>query len=106
MGRIERSAAARADLIGHFVYLAEEASEAIGNRFLDRAEESFNLLSNQPQIGPSVPSKLPALAGIRKWRVKDFDRFLIFYVPIEDGVRIVRVLHAAQDWWGLFDLSE
>jgi len=29
-GRIERSAAARADLISHFVDLAQEASEATG----------------------------------------------------------------------------
>ncbi len=106
MGRIERSAAARADLIGHFVYLAEEAGEAIGNRFLDCAEVSFRLLSEQPQIGPSVPSQIPALAGVRKWCVKDFDRFLIFYAPIEGGVRIIRILHAAQDWWGLLDLAD
>jgi toxin ParE1/3/4 len=106
MGHIERSTAARADLIGHFVYLAEEASEATANRFLERAEGSFNLLRSQPEIGALVPTQLPALVGVRKWRVKDFDRFLIFYVPIEGGVRVIRVLHAAQDWWGLFDLEE
>ena len=106
MGRIERSAAARADLISHYVYLAEEASEAIADRFLDRAQDSFALLADQPEIGPAVPTKDTALAGMRKWRVKEFDRFLVFYMPIEGGVRIVRLLHTAQDWWGLLDLAD
>jgi toxin ParE1/3/4 len=106
MGHIERSAAARADLISHFVYMAQEASEAIAVRFLDRAQESFGLLAEQPKIGPAVPTKSPALAGTRKWRVKDFDHFLIFYTPIEGGVRIIRLLHTAQDWYRLLDLPD
>lgn len=106
MGRVERSTAARADLIGHFVYLAQEAGETVGDRFLDRTQESFGLLGENPQIGPAVPTQNPALAGVRKWRVKDFDRFLIFYVPIEGGVRIIRVLHTAQDWWRLLDRAD
>lgn len=106
MGRVERSVAARADLIGHFIYLAGEAGETIADRFLDRAQESFGLLAEQPQIGPIVPTQIPALAGVRKWRVKGFDRFLIFYIPIEGGVQIIRILHSAQDWWGLRDLAD
>ncbi len=27
----------------------------------------------------------PELIGMRKWRVKDFDNFLIFYLPRHDG---------------------
>ncbi len=106
MGRVERSAAARADLISHFVYLADAASEAIGDRFLDRALESFDLLAGQPQIGPVATSQIPALASVRKWRVKNFERYLIFYIPIEGGVRIIRILHTAQDWWRLLDLAD
>ncbi|MCX7203190.1 MAG: type II toxin-antitoxin system RelE/ParE family toxin [Burkholderiales bacterium] len=41
------------------------------------------------------------LANLRKWWVKDFDNHLIFYMPCPDGVSIVRVLHAASDWWAL-----
>ena len=64
MEGIERSAAARADLISHFVYLAQEASETITDRFLERTQESFGLLADQPHIGPVVPSRLPELAGV------------------------------------------
>ncbi|WP_084226817.1 type II toxin-antitoxin system RelE/ParE family toxin [Nitrosospira sp. NpAV] len=42
---------------------------------------------------------------MRKWRVKDFDNVLIFYLPRPDGVLIVRVLHAARDWWGLLGIK-
>ena len=47
----------------------------------------------------------PELAELRKWRVKDFDNHLIFYLPRPDGVSIVRVLHAASDWWGLLGIE-
>jgi toxin ParE1/3/4 len=46
------------------------------------------------------------LEGTRKWRIKDFDRFLIFYTPLEDGVRVLRVLHTSQDWWSLLGLAD
>jgi len=43
----------------------------------------------------SCTLKLPDLANIRKWRVKDFDNYLVFYELRPDGVSIVRVLRAA-----------
>jgi toxin ParE1/3/4 len=41
---------------------------------------------------------------MRKWQVKGFEKFLIFYLPHSKGVSIVRVLHAAQDWWSLLGI--
>lgn len=32
--------------------------------------------------------------------------YLIFYLPLEDGIEVVRVLHGARDWEPLFDLDE
>ena len=52
-------------------------------------------------MGSPLILKPSELAGLRKWRVKDFDNYMIFYMPRPDGVSIVRVLHAASDWWGL-----
>jgi toxin ParE1/3/4 len=37
------------------------------------------------------------LAGLRKWRMKDFDNVLIFYLAHPNGVSIVHILHAARD---------
>ena len=50
--------------------------------------------------------KHPDLAGIRKWRVKDFANHLVLYELRPDRVSIVRVLHAASDWWGLLGFQD
>ena len=101
MPKVYQRAAARRDLVDHFVYLAENANLDTAERFLTKAEASFNDLAGQPTMGAPLTLKNPALAGIRKWRVKDFDNHLIFYLPRPEGVSIVRVLYAASDWWGL-----
>ena len=31
------------------------------------------------------------------WHVRQFEKYLIFYHPLADGVQIERVIHAAQD---------
>ena len=92
---------AKADLIEHYVYLAENASIDVADRFLDSADASFTALARQPTMGAPLRLKRPELANIRKWRVKDFDNHLIFYEPRPDGASIVRVLHSASDWWQL-----
>jgi toxin ParE1/3/4 len=106
MPDITKSAAARSDLVDHFVYLAEEASEAVADRFLARAEESFALLAGEPLIGAPLTLQDPQLIGMRKWRVKDFDKFLVFYMPRPHGVLIARVLHTSQDWWQLLGMTD
>ncbi len=106
MANVYRRPAARGDLIAHFVYLAEHATEALADRFLSQAEASFNDLAMHPLIGAPLATRDPALAGIRKWRVTGFDTVLIFYLPHPDGVSIVRVLHAAQDWWDLLEIGD
>lgn len=98
MATVTKRAAAERDLIEHFVYLAEHASVQIADRFLKQAELTFNDLSLKPLMGVQLSLKNPALANMRKWRVRRFDNFLIFYIPRSDGVAIVRVLHATQNW--------
>ena len=97
--------AARRDLVEHFVYLADSSGLATAECFLTRAEASFNVLAGQPLIGAPLSLRHPDLAGMRKWRVKDFDNHLIFYLPRHDGVAIVRVLQAAQDWRSLLGIE-
>ena len=106
MARVYRRAVARRDLIDHYVYLAENAGAATAERFLSQAETSFNSLAEYPEMG--VPLKLShaKLAGLRKWQVPEFDKVLVFYFPRHDGVTILRVLHAAQDWWRLLGVVD
>lgn len=106
MARVTQREAARRDLVEQFVYLAENAGLETAERFLSCVEASFSELAAHPMIGAPLKLQNPALADIRKWRVKDFAHHLIFYQPRPDGVSIVRVLHAARDWWTLLGLEE
>ena len=104
MPRAFTRAAARQDLIDHYVYLAGNAGEEVADRFLACAEQSFADLVAQPEIGAPLTLRRPELGGLRKWRVRDFEDVLIFYRPRPDGVSIVRVLHGAMDWWRVLGL--
>lgn len=105
MSKIYQRAAARRDLVEHFVYLAENANLETAERFFAQTESSFNALAEQPLIGAPLTLHDPALAEMRKWRVKDFDNYLIFYLPHHNGISVVRVLHAARDWWNLLGIE-
>ena len=50
MARVHKHAAAKRDLIGHFVYLAENAGVETAERFLIRTEESFSDLGRYPLL--------------------------------------------------------
>jgi len=106
MPTVTKREAARRDLVGHFVYLAENAGLDLAERFLANAEASFQELAQQPRMGAPLTLTHPGLAGLRKWRVKGFNNHLVFYQPRPDGVSIVRVLHAASDWWSLLGLED
>jgi toxin ParE1/3/4 len=95
MRKVFRRAAARRDLIEHFVYLAQSADEATAERFFASADDTFSQLAQDPAMGSLIPLRAPELADLRKWRVRDFPSFLIFYLPRSDGVSIVRVLLTA-----------
>lgn len=105
MLKIYKRARARLDLVERYVYLAEHASVNVADRFLVNAEASFATLAEQPLMGAPLTLRHPELSGMRTWRVSEFDDVLIFYVPLTDGISVVRVLHAAQDWWKLLAIS-
>ena len=43
-------------------------------------------------MGAALTLRRTELGAIRKWRVREFDNFLIFYESRPQGVSIVRVL--------------
>src|SRR5947208_2058919 len=99
MPKIHIRASARADLVDYYVYLAQEAGLEVADRFLTVAEDSFAKLMLHPALGVPLQLRNPELIGMRKWRIAGFESALIFYLIRNDGVSIVRVLHAARDWW-------
>ena len=61
MPKVYQHAAAKRDLVEHFVYLAENAGLAIAERFLTNAEASFNDLAGQPMIGAPLTLRHPLI---------------------------------------------
>ena len=104
-GEVYKRAAARRDLVQHFVYLAENVGLDTADRFLTNVEHCFTELAQQPKMGSPLTLKRLELAGMRKWRVPDFENFLVFYLPRNDGISVVRVLYAARDWWSLLGMA-
>ena len=88
---------ARRDLVEQFEYLAERSLE-VANRFLLAANATFNSLARGSALGERFISSNPAMQGIHRWQVDRFPNHLIFYRPLDNGVEIIRVLHAARDW--------
>lgn len=39
------------------------------------------------------------------WPVKEFREFLLFYEPTNDGIRLIRVIHAKEDYWRVLNNS-
>lgn len=72
-------------------------------RFLDAAGATFRELARKPDLGALGEFRSPYLAGIRRWRVKGFKNYLIFYRQREDGIEVIRVLHGARDIEAIFD---
>jgi toxin ParE1/3/4 len=69
MPRVFKRAAAYNDLVEHAVYLAENAGEAISDRFLACAEASFISLSEHPELGAALKLQRSEFKTLRKWRI-------------------------------------
>ena len=86
----------------NFDYLAENNFDK-ALQFFDAARQTFTDLARMPGIGSPYPSEKERLKDLRKWHVKGFKRYLIFYRADEEKIEIVRVLYGIQDIQSLFD---
>ena len=85
MPTVHKWASAKRDLVEQYVYLGEHADIETAERFLSNAEASFTDLSRNPGMGAPLSLRSPKLAGLRKWRVNGFEKFLVFYIPRPDA---------------------
>jgi len=102
---VQKRPAAQRDLLEHRVASGERAGEATAWRFLQVAEATFAEPAAMPGMGRAEDFDHPRLAGMRRWRVHDFDNCLIFYRPLSPGIDVLRVVYGTRDLPGLF-LSE
>lgn len=78
---------AREDLKSIARYAQKTWGVAQRYKYLTQRDKRFALLANAPALGRSCDAIRP---GYRKYHE---GRHLIFYVPIPEGIKVVRVLH-------------
>jgi toxin ParE1/3/4 len=101
MIRARLSPRAERDLEGICEYVAAdnaEAAERVRRTILDTAD----LLAGNPGIGRAIHNAAVRQADIRWLVVPKFRNYLVFYLPFQDTIVVVRILHAAQDWTRFF----
>lgn len=91
MARVVRTRQAREDVLAIWEYIAAD-NEGAADRLLRRFDETAQRLLENPKLG-SPQDRFRH--GLRCMPVRNY---LIFYEPITDGIRILRVLHGARRW--------
>lgn len=91
MARAELSDAARYDLWEIYFYYADQTDLPLADQVRDEILGKIRLLSEHKLIGSPRFELRP---GMRAFPHK---KFVIFYLPTESGVYILRVIHSAMD---------
>jgi toxin ParE1/3/4 len=90
MARVTRRPQAAVDILDIWDFIAED-SMVEADRWVDRLDEKLALWSTQPHIGRVRPELAPEL------RSMPFGRYVVFFLPLPDGIDVVRVLHSSRN---------
>lgn len=94
MPRVVRTRLARADALDIWNFIADDNPDA-ADKLVRRIDSVIQLLAMQPGLGSSQERYRPGL------RCAPVGNYLIFYEPIEEGIRVIRILHGARRWQDL-----
>jgi toxin ParE1/3/4 len=96
MSALRVSAAAEDDLVGIWLYIAQDSLSA-ADAFLSRLRDICHTLAGSPGMGRQRDELAP---GVRSFAV---GAYLIFYRQIPEGIEVVRVLSGHLDLPRHFD---
>jgi len=91
MAHVLFSESAKTDLLEAWLFIAEESIDA-ADGVIEAIHQEAQTLSLQPLMGRL---RSEVAEGVRSWPTST--RYILFYVPAEDGVTVLRVLHHARD---------
>jgi toxin ParE1/3/4 len=74
-----------------------DQSDDVARRFVDAVQKSLKEVARMPRMGSRKEFSDPALADARSWWVEGFPNHLIYYLPLEDGIDVLAILHGARD---------
>jgi len=95
---------AERDLHECAIYIGRDNPRAAA-RFIDAAFDTFQRLADLSESGTPYEAISQAFHGMRRSLVNGFEKYLIFYVPVSDGVKIVRVIQGSRDIERIFNPS-
>ncbi len=84
------------DLREIWSYIADNNQDA-ADRVIGELMTKFKLLEHNPKLGRT---RHELLVNLRAFAVK---KYVILYMPLENGVEIFRILHGARDLDAIFD---
>lgn len=102
MTTILRSSAAKQDLKEIVIRIGRTSLNS-ARRFLEFAERTFELLAIMPGLGAAYPHSNPRLPGLRHFPVHGFQNHVVFYIPLDNDIEVVRVVHGARDLPSIVD---
>jgi plasmid stabilization system protein ParE len=96
MSVIRRRPGVDQDIFDIAEYLLGHSPQA-ARRFVDAVEETLKDLSATPGFGSRKEFAAPGLAEVRSWWIKGFESFLIYYLPLFDGIDVLAIMRGSRD---------
>ena len=96
MSQVTRRPLAETDILEIWDYITDD-SLAAADRWVDHLDKQFRVLATQPKMGRARDELAP---GVRSF---PFGRYVIFYVALDDGIDVVRVLHSVRNIDAIFN---
>lgn len=90
MPRIRQRPQVQLDLADIWDYIADDSVQS-ADRLLDQIAAKLGLLAENPLLGRAREELMPRLRSF------PMGHYVIFYMPQDDGIEVVRVLHGARD---------
>lgn len=90
------------DLYGIVDTIAEHRPRS-AEQFTLQFEDTCRLLERFPLLGAVAPVDELAALGLRMYSVRRFVVYVLLYLPLSDGIEVVRVVDGRQDLVALFD---
>ncbi|NEW92381.1 type II toxin-antitoxin system RelE/ParE family toxin [Rhodopseudomonas sp. BR0M22] len=88
--RARKSPQAERDIAAIWRFVADDNIKA-ADRLLEQIEKVFDILAQSPLLGRTRSELLPELRSFPS------GSYVLYYVPLKDGVAVIRVLHGRQD---------
>jgi plasmid stabilization system protein ParE len=73
--------------------------------FHQRLSRALTLHERLPLAAPQYQPPNPQLPGLRYFPIRRFTSYAVFYQPIIDGIRVIRILHTSRNIAAIFDPS-